>query len=111
MQQLDSIRRDVAPDRAIVLLAFKAGGVNGATQSIAETLIKDRLASVVFATDEFIHTKDVAEMLQNLREGAMLGQVFESLRAIVRVDEPESPWERATPREAALIARRIEENV
>jgi hypothetical protein len=110
MQELESIRRDVAPDRAIVLLACKTGGVNGATQSIAETLIKNRLASVVFASDEFIHTKDVAEMLRNLRQGSMLGQVFESLRAIVRVDEPEGPWERAKPSEAFLIVRRMDEN-
>jgi hypothetical protein len=111
MQELDSIRRVSAPDRVIVLLTCKAGTVNGATQSLAETLIKNRLASVVFASDEFIHTKDVAEMLRNLQGSATLGQVFESLRAIVRIDEPEGSWEWAKPREAVLIVRRMEENV
>jgi hypothetical protein len=103
IQELDRIARDHAPDRAIVLLACKAGAVNGQTQSLAETLIKNRLATVVFASDELVYTKDVAEMLRKLQENAVLGEAFDRLRVMVRFDEPDGPWERAKPSEALLF--------
>ncbi len=111
IKELDSIKRQSTPYRAIVLLACKAGGINGKTQSIAEALIKNHLASIVFASDDLIYTRDVAAMLKRLQGDTSLGQVLRNLRAIVRVDEPQAPWGLEKPMEGALILRRTEENL
>jgi hypothetical protein len=103
VRDLDSIKRESAPDRAIVLLACKTRAVKGQSPSLAETLIKNRLASIVFASDEFVYTKDVSAMLRNLHQSGTLGQAFESMGAIVHVDEPYIPWNPAEPTEALLI--------
>jgi hypothetical protein len=93
LQDLDSLRRESAPDRVIVLLACKTGEVNGQTPSIAETLIKNKLASTVLASDDIIYTGDVAEMLRSLQENTALGRAFENLRTIVEV-RPDIRWRR-----------------
>lgn len=41
--------------------------------------------------------KDIAGMLQNLHAGATLGQVFDTLRAIVLLDAPVGPWREENP--------------
>ena len=104
-EDLDTIRRESTPNRAIVLLACKTGVANGDTHSIAEALIKNKLANVVVASDELISVKDVAEMLRNLQAGATLGQVFQALRAIVQVDNPPVRWKLTKTSEVALLVR------
>jgi hypothetical protein len=73
--------------------ACKTGEVNGQTPSIAETLIKNKLASTVLASDDIIYTGDVAEMLRSLQENTALGRAFENLRTIVEV-RPDIRWRR-----------------
>lgn len=103
IEDLDSIKRNSAPDRAIVLLACKTRAAKGQSPSLAEALIKNRLASIVFASEDLVYTKDVSAMLRSLHENGTLGQAFESMGAIVRVDEPYIPWKPAESSQAVLI--------
>jgi len=87
IQELDRISRDVAPDRVIVLLACKTGELNGETQSIAEIMIKNRLASVVYASDDYLRADDLPGMFRKLENGTP-SKAFDELRAIVEIEPP-----------------------
>jgi len=94
MDEFDKIRRDVAPERVVVLLACKTGAINGETQSIAEALLKNRLASAVYASEDYIYATDLARMVRKLQNNGTLNQAFGDLRTIVELEEPSSPWRR-----------------
>jgi hypothetical protein len=51
MKELDQLKRDAAPSRVVVLLACKTGQVNGKTNSIAEIILKNKLAATVLASE------------------------------------------------------------
>jgi hypothetical protein len=54
MKELNEVRRDTAPGRAVVLLACRTGQVNGKTNSIAEVILKNKLAATVLATNGWV---------------------------------------------------------
>jgi hypothetical protein len=88
LHELDSIKREVAPQRVIVLLACKTGSINGRTQSIAETLLKNRLAAVVFASEGSVDATELGTMLRTLSTSS-LAKSFADFRAIVRLQKLE----------------------
>lgn len=94
MKELDQIQRDAAPNRVVVLLACKTGQVNGKTNSIAEIILKNKLAATVLATDGYIYAKDLSDMLREFQSHGVLGQAFPDLRPIVQLKIPAVVWKR-----------------
>src|SRR5260370_33524347 len=93
MKELDQIHRDVAQNRAVVLLACKTGQVNGKTNSIAEIILKNKLAATVLATDGYIYATDLSDMLREFQSHGVLGRAFPELRPIVQLKIPAVGWE------------------
>jgi len=94
MKELDQIHRDVAPNRAVVLLACKTGQVNGKTNSIAEIILKNKLAATVLATDGYIYATDLSDMLREFQSHGVLGRAFPELRPIVQLKIPAVVWKK-----------------
>src|SRR5260370_12296239 len=94
MKELDQIHRDVAQNRAVVLLACKTGQVNGKTNSIAEIILKNKLAATVLATDGYIYATDLSDMLREFQSHGVLGRAFPELRPIVQLKIPAVVWEK-----------------
>jgi len=83
-RDLESIVRDVAPNRAIVLLACRAGKDRGEQRSLAKLFLKNRLATAVLASDGDVYATSIAGVLRTLlRDKGNLNQSFGDLRTIV----------------------------
>jgi hypothetical protein len=88
MKELNQIRRDAAPNRVVVLLACKTGQVNGKTNSIAEIILKNKLATTVLATDGYVDAAELGSMLREFQSHGDLSRAFPDLRAIVELKSP-----------------------
>lgn len=88
IQELDQIRRKNAPNRVIVLLMCGTGQVNGKLASIAETIVKNKLAVAVMATGGIVDAAKLSEMLRNFQEHGLLRKAFPDLRGIVQLETP-----------------------
>jgi hypothetical protein len=88
--ELSSITRLKAPSRTIVLLACKTGAVNEGTRSIAELLLKNKLATAVLASAHDVYATDLPEMFGKLR-GSTLRDSFPQFRAIVELQTTSNP--------------------
>jgi hypothetical protein len=88
MKELNQIQRDAAPDRVVVLLACKTGQVSGKTSSIAEIILKNKLATTVLATDGYIDAAELGSMLREFQSHGDLSRAFPDLRAIVELKSP-----------------------
>jgi hypothetical protein len=80
--ELDRLRRDVPPDRVVVLLACDAGGVNASGQSLAEIIIKNGLAKTVLAPAGTIYAESVPGIINDLTSGVSLRDSLPTLRVI-----------------------------
>jgi hypothetical protein len=84
IDELDKITREQAPWRTVVLLACTAGFVSQKTASIAEIMVKNRLAASVFATDQLVLADQLPDLFKQLMQpGSSLKSVFKDLRQIV----------------------------
>jgi len=66
MRKIEQLERKVAPDRAVVLITCEAGGTGGDVPSLAETLLRNRLAAAVFASPKVIDAGELPALLQDL---------------------------------------------
>lgn len=82
--EIEAIKRQVAPDRTIVLVTCEAGGVGGIDPSLAELLLQNRLATSVFASQKSVNASDVPKILAELSKGPMRASLlpFELLQIV-----------------------------
>ena len=66
MQKIAQLERKITPDRAVVLITCEAGGTGGNVPSLAETILKNRLAAAVFASPEVIDASKLPTLLRDL---------------------------------------------
>ncbi len=67
--QFDEIRRlkrQAVPNRTIILITCSAGTVNKTSQSLAETLLSNKLARTIFASAESVSAETLPELLSDL---------------------------------------------
>jgi hypothetical protein len=67
-EEVASIHRAVAPERVIVLVTCNAGGNDGATLTLAETILANNLATTVFASRGVVNAEDIPKLLDDLRQ-------------------------------------------
>jgi hypothetical protein len=83
LSELNQIQRQDAPHRVIVLLACKAGDVNNSVASIAEVILKNKLATAVLAASNYVYAADLSSMIAAFVTSGKLGGAFPGLRTIV----------------------------
>lgn len=83
INELRAVKRKTTPNRVVILIACKAGGVNEQTGSIAEALLENKLAASVFAYPGSINLAYVPQMLNRLRSGVPLRTALSGLYQIV----------------------------
>ena len=77
VEEFSDIHRETAPERTIILVSCQAGTVNAPVESLAEILLKNKLATTVIASAKPVSALSVPALLQNLLvEGQTIGQVF-----------------------------------
>ena len=64
--EIESIRREEAPNRVIVLLVCHAGTVSGTVTSFSEVIIKNKLAKTVLASPKLVGAEAVPQLLADL---------------------------------------------
>jgi hypothetical protein len=64
MRELENLKREVAPHRQIMLITCKAGYVNQNTESLAELLLKNNLAEIVYASPYDLDARDIPSLLR-----------------------------------------------
>ena len=80
MREISQISRSDAPNRVIVAIVCEAGGVNGDQATLAELLLKNRLAKTVFASSKPVDARMIPQLLQKLfTPGAKLREVLTHL--------------------------------
>lgn len=80
MREISQIWRTEAPNRVIVAIVCEAGGVNGDQATLAELLLKNRLAKTVFASSKPVDARMIPQLLQKLfTPGAKLREVLTQL--------------------------------
>jgi hypothetical protein len=93
ISELNSIRRDAAPNRVIVLFACSAGEVSTSTESIADVLIRNRLATSVMASGGLVYADQLAAKLRRLNNGEALRNVLSDLTTIVQTNRKRTEGE------------------
>lgn len=83
VEELRSVSRTDAPNRAVILIACDTGGVNQGTRSLAEAILESKLATTVFAYPGLISPSVVPDMLQGLGSGKSLRDALPGLYQIV----------------------------
>jgi hypothetical protein len=88
LSELTQIQRRDAPDRVIVLLACKVGDVNNRVASIAETILHNKLATAVLASNNYVYAADVSSMIGIFVRSGKLSDAFPGLVTIVVKGNP-----------------------
>jgi len=65
-EDIDRIKRVSAPRRAIYLVTCSAGGVDGETISLAESLLKNNIAQTVFASEKDVDARIIPTLIREL---------------------------------------------
>jgi len=71
INDVEQLQRPKAPNRAIVLITCEAGGTGGEAASLAEILLRNRLATTVFASPRAVDAEQLPEFLNNLAHKPM----------------------------------------
>ncbi len=83
-EELKSVTRKEAPNRVIVLLACRTAKAAKGKESIAEILLKNRLATAVLASENNIYASSIAGIFHTLIDDkGNLNQSFKELSTIV----------------------------
>jgi hypothetical protein len=64
--EIGSLKRDIAPNRMVVLITCSAGSVNDESTSLAEIMLKNKLARTVFASPTDVDATGVPELVEQL---------------------------------------------
>jgi hypothetical protein len=61
-----SLKRDVAPDRAVVLITCEGAKLNEQLQSLTQILLQNRLARTVYASESAVDARQLPDILRQL---------------------------------------------